>query len=65
MHQVVARSGRSAAVRCADDGAVVASYRGLFGDAWLSCSVEPAGPDDGLVERTGRWCVTVLQAASA
>jgi hypothetical protein len=53
----------SAAVRCGDEIA----FHGLFGDAWLSCSVAPAGPadPDGLLDRGGRWCVAVAQAASA
>ena len=47
-----------------DDGVVRASYRGLFGDAWLACEVvRPAGADWGVVDRAGRWCVGVLQAA--
>lgn len=50
----------------------IASYRGLFGDAWLSCSLalpEARGaagrttPKD-LLDRTGRWCVAAAQAAS-
>jgi hypothetical protein len=51
---------RSVAVRC-DDGTT--SYHGLFGDAWLSCSLTASGPD--ALDRTGRWCVTVAQAATA
>ena len=51
---------RSVAVRC-DDGTT--AYHGLFGDAWLSCSLTAKGND--ALERTGRWCVTVAQAATA
>ena len=41
-----------------------ASYRGLFGDAWLACEVaRPAGADWSVVDRAGRWCVGVLEAA--
>jgi hypothetical protein len=47
----------SVAVRC---GRGSTAFHGLFGDAWLSCSL--SGTDLG---RTGRWCVTVAQAASA
>jgi len=44
-----------------------ASFRGLFGDAWLACSL--AGPatltDRELLDRAGRWCVAVAEAATA
>ena len=48
----------SVAVRCGRE----ISFRGLFGDAWLSCSLQSPGtaPD---VDRAGRWCVAVAQAA--
>lgn len=42
-------------------------YHGLFGDAWLSCTLTaPKGkaPDD-LPERADHWCAAVLRAASA
>lgn len=53
---------RSVAVRCQDG---TTAYHGLFGDAWLSCSLEsPAAGDSALLERAGSWCVTVAQAAS-
>ncbi|MDZ5623360.1 hypothetical protein SFC88_21175 [Nocardioides sp. HM23] len=43
-----------------------ASFRGLFGDAWLACSLAaPADLDDNeLLDRAGRWCVAVAEAAS-
>jgi hypothetical protein len=45
------------------DGAVRASYRGLFGDAWLLCEVvRPAGATWDVTDRAGRWCVGVLEA---
>jgi hypothetical protein len=59
---------RSVALRCTDGPRLTASYRGLFGDAWLACSLEaPATGDDAnaLPDRAGRWCVSVAQAASA
>jgi hypothetical protein len=47
-------------------GEVRASYRGLFGDAWLQCEVvRPAGATWDVADRAGRWCVGVLQAAGA
>ena len=45
-------------------GTIRASYRGLFGDAWLVCEVEqPAGATSDALDVAGRWCVGVLQAA--
>jgi hypothetical protein len=38
------------------------SFRGLFGDAWLVCSIR--SPDVS-ADRTGRWCVAAARAASA
>jgi hypothetical protein len=53
------------ALRCTKDGVARASYRGLFGDAWLVCEVvRPAAADWDVVDRAGRWCVGVLQAAA-
>jgi hypothetical protein len=57
----------SLALVCDAGGEVTVSYRGLFGDAWLSCSVSaPAGnvAEADLVDRAGRWCVQVAEAAS-
>ena len=44
-----------------------ASFRGLFGDAWLACSLSaPATLGEAeLLDRAGRWCVAVAQAASS
>jgi len=46
------------------------SFRGLFGDAWLACSLRATGVSagesvDDSADRTGRWCVAVARAASA
>lgn len=56
----------SVALVCASGTTRTASYRGLFGDAWLSCSLtQPiATAPAELVERTGRWCVAVARAAA-
>lgn len=56
----------SAGVLCAGEGVQTVSFRGLFGDAWLACSLSlPADvAQDDLVDRAGRWCVAVAQAAS-
>jgi hypothetical protein len=42
------------------------SWRGLFGDAWLTCTLSQGvgAPEADLVQRAGRWCVAVAQAAS-
>ena len=56
---------------CRGADGVEASYRGLFVDAWLSCSLAlPAGDPDAaeaaqpaLLDRTGRWCVAAAEAA--
>lgn len=55
----------SAAVVCTDGRASTASYRGLFGDSWLTCSLTRSGAQaaDGLAEAAGRWCVEVVEAA--
>ncbi|GAB2877260.1 hypothetical protein [Nocardioides pacificus] len=42
-----------------------ASYRGLFGDAWLTCSVSADGTADALLERADVWCANVVTAAAA
>lgn len=46
----------STAVRCGDTTA----FHGLFGDAWLSCSLDATD-----IDRVGRWCVAVAQAAGS
>jgi hypothetical protein len=49
---------------CQDEaGATRASYRGLFGDAWLVCEVELTDSTVDVVDVAGRWCVAVVQAA--
>ena len=53
------------AMTCTKDGTSRASYRGLFGDAWLTCEVvRPPGATWDVVDRAGRWCVGVLLAAA-
>jgi hypothetical protein len=57
---------RTVAVRCEAGDGVTVAFHGLFGDAWLSCSLAVPGrsaPGD-LLDRAGRWCVTVAQAAA-
>jgi hypothetical protein len=63
----------SVAVRCREDGKAsgarsVATVRfsGLFGDAWLSCSVRARGVGRGaLLDRADRWCAAVVSAVEA
>lgn len=44
----------STAVQCAE----TMTFHGLFGDAWLSCSLDSTD-----LERVGRWCASVVQTA--
>jgi hypothetical protein len=56
----------STTTQCVESGRVQLSFRGLFGDAWLSCSltVPAAERDERLLDRAGRWCVEVAKAAA-
>lgn len=60
--QAAAFGTPSAAVTCKAKTTVTASYRGLFGDAWLACAVIRQSVT-GLPEAADRWCSAVLQAA--
>jgi hypothetical protein len=57
----------SVGLACTGDSGARASYRGLFGDAWLTCELRltdpQVGPDE-LRERAGAWCVGVALGAS-
>lgn len=50
----------SAGLVCTDHRAQVVSFRGLFGDAWLVCSIRSG---EVSVDQAGRWCVAVARAA--
>lgn len=54
----------SVALVCTEGDRVAASYRGLFGDAWLVCELTGRGAHEALVGRADPWCVAVAQAAS-
>ncbi|WP_182524039.1 hypothetical protein [Nocardioides dongkuii] len=58
----------SAGVLCEAGRSREAAYGGLWGDAWLSCSLRvPASSDTTpgrLADRTSRWCASVLVAAA-
>lgn len=53
---------------CGPKDAREASYQGLFGDVWLTCSLRDGGKQrldrDELLERTGDWCVAAAEAAA-
>ncbi|QYJ04248.1 hypothetical protein KUV85_00775 [Nocardioides panacisoli] len=55
----------SVALVCEGPNRTFASYRGLFGDAWLSCTLAlpNSEPRQALLERAGTWCVAVAEAA--
>ncbi|HEX6148217.1 hypothetical protein [Nocardioides sp.] len=54
------------ATRCVGDDATTAlTYRGLFGDAWVVCSLRTPGDPADLPTRASAWCVEVLEAARA
>ena len=60
----------SAGLVCTTSGSLEVSFRGLFGDAWLVCSIAsddvPAGQShSSTIDRAGRWCVAVAEAARA
>ncbi len=56
----------SLGLTCRLDGAFEVSYRGLFGDAWLTCTLTlPAGDEADLGDRAGRWCAAVAEAAAS
>ncbi|MDQ4055708.1 MAG: hypothetical protein M3237_23860, partial [Actinomycetota bacterium] len=53
----------SAAVVCATEPRREVSYGGMFGDAWLTCTLSSGVPRAELLDRAGRWCVAVVEAA--
>jgi hypothetical protein len=54
------------ATRCVDEDATTElTYRGLFGDAWVVCSLQTPGDPASLPTRASAWCVEVLEAARA
>lgn len=55
----------SVALTCRTGRGTQASFRGLFGDAWLTCTVAGRLGPDAAVERADRWCVAVLAAVRA
>ena len=56
----------SVATRCRVPDGVRRAHVGLFGDAWLSCTLTTGRPEPAdLAERADRWCAAVAQAAAA
>lgn len=57
----------SLALACQDGGTRLRSYRGLFGDAWLTCQLAaPASvAADVQADRASRWCAGVATAVEA
>ncbi len=54
----------SVGLACTTERGTRVSYRGLFGDAWLACSVEARTPLAELSRRTDEWCAAVVQSAA-
>ena len=52
----------SVALVCRTTTGLQASFRGLFGDAWLTCTVSGRLERSEATERADRWCVAVLDA---
>ena len=51
---------------CTTPDGTEAAYRGLFTDAWFSCSVTAKDLDEPtLVKQAGQWCVSTATAAEA
>lgn len=53
----------SSTVTCDGEEGSVERYAGLFGDAWLTCSVLVPLQVEDLESRTEEWCVEVVEAA--
>jgi hypothetical protein len=56
----------SVALVCREGERLTASYRGLFGDAWLACSVSGSSASRAdLLARTEQWCLAAAEAAAS
>ena len=47
------------------DGVTTYTFRGLFGDAWLTCWLVVGAGQEETLDRAGRWCAAVATGASA
>lgn len=54
----------SVALACGEQSKPTLWFAGLFGDAWLTCTLQRSLPGPELLDETGRWCVAVAQAAA-
>lgn len=56
----------SLALACVGEARRQASYRGLFGDAWLACTLSQALATrrQDLLDRADLWCAEVVRAAA-
>lgn len=58
------------ALHCDRGARAEVSFRGLFGDAWLTCTLVPSASQlradgtEAAVDRAGRWCAGVAAAAA-
>ena len=56
----------SVACRSQSAGSETFTFRGLFGDAWLSCRLTLGmASQDEMADRAGRWCAAVATGAAA
>ena len=47
------------------DGVATYTFRGLFGDAWLTCRLVVGAGQEETLDRADRWCAAVAAGASA
>ena len=47
------------------DGVTTYTFRGLFGDAWLTCRLMVGAGQEETLDRADRWCAAVATGASA
>jgi hypothetical protein len=55
----------STACRNQADGVATYTFRGLFGDAWLSCRLTVGSGPEETRDRADRWCAAVATGAAA
>ena len=55
----------SAVCRTQADGVATYTFRGLFGDAWLTCRLVVGAGQEEPLDRADRWCAAVATGASA
>jgi hypothetical protein len=46
------------------DGVATYTFRGLFGDAWLTCRLVVGADQEETLDRADRWCAAVATAAA-